>query len=300
MPSLRLALALCVSVSAAATAQTPGRDAPPGQLYSIGAHKLHLYCRGDTTSKPVVFFEAGGGGYSTTWAKVQDLLPSTVRSCAYDRAGLGWSEAGPGPRTMRQEVLELHELLDAARVQAPLIFVGHSIGALNVRAFAHTYPIEVAGLVLVDPTHESATLYNARAGGWVRVRDLAKRRSVPEPVRLGKPAGAYNADEDFTAEEFERLYLARRQNPQPLGDKPVYVLGAGKRPAPPGTTDSLWALLSPERDAQVKDLATISRNSKFVLDPESGHAIQQDNPQIVAKAILDVLAALAKGEKLTP
>jgi pimeloyl-ACP methyl ester carboxylesterase len=295
----RIVLSL-LALAVTARAQTPGRDPAPGVLLSIGAHKLHLRCTGDTASKPVVFFEAGGGGYSTTWSKVQELLPRTVRSCAYDRAGLGWSEPGPGPRTMRQEVLELHELLDAARTPSPLLFVGHSIGALNVRAFAHTYPIEVAGLVLVDPTHEDATLYSLRAGGWVRLRDLSKRRAVPEPVRVGKPSDGNDPNEDFTPEEFERLYLARRQTPQPLGDKPVYVIGAGKRPAPPGTTDSLWALLRPERDAQVKDIAGISRNSKFVLDPASGHAIQQENPQAVAKAILEVLAAIAKGEKLTP
>jgi pimeloyl-ACP methyl ester carboxylesterase len=291
---------IALLASTALEAQTPGQDPAPGVLLSVGAHKLHLRCMGDTAARPVVFFEAGGGAWSTTWSKVQALLPRTVRSCSYDRAGLGWSEPGPGPRTMRQEVLELHELLDAVRMPAPLVFVGHSIGALNVRAFAHTFPIEVAGLVLVDPTHEDATLYNTRAGGWVRIRDLSKRRAVPEPVREGKPAGAYDPDQDFTAEEFERLYMARRQTPQPLADKPVYVLGAGKRPAPPGTSDSLWALLRPERDAQVKDIAGISRNSKFTLDPASGHAIQQDNPEIVVKAILEVLQAIAKGEKLTP
>jgi pimeloyl-ACP methyl ester carboxylesterase len=293
------AFAAALLAFAAADAQSPGREAPPGVLLSVGAHRLHLRCVGDTTAKPLVFFEAGGGAFSSTWSKVQDLLPRTIRSCAYDRAGLGWSEVGPGPRTMRQEALELHELLDAADLPAPIVLVAHSSGGLTARAFAHTYPIEVAALVLVDPTHEDATLYNSRAGGWLRIRDLARRRAVPEPVREGRPAGN-NPDDDYTAEEFERLYLARRQNPQPMGDKPVYVIGAGKRPAPPGASDSLWAILRPLRDAQTRDVAGISRNSKFVLDSASTPAIQQDNPAIVANAILAVLQALAKGERLAP
>src|SRR5262245_3092492 len=109
-------------VPIALTAQTPGKDPAPGTLYAVGAHKLHMRCMGDTAARPVVLFEAGGGGYSGNWFKVQELLPKSVRSCSYDRAGLGWSEAGPAPRTMRQEVLELHELLDAAKLHSPLVF----------------------------------------------------------------------------------------------------------------------------------------------------------------------------------
>jgi pimeloyl-ACP methyl ester carboxylesterase len=287
--------------TATLTAQAPGKDPPPGTLVSVGAHKLHLRCVGDTTAKPVVFFEAGGGGYSGNWFKVQELLPRTVRSCGYDRAGLGWSERGPGPRTMRQEVLELHELLDAIKAPAPIVIVGHSIGALNARAFAHTYPIEVAGMVMVDPTHESQTVYSTTLNRWVRLRETSKRRPVPEPVKIGPVASAtYDPAQDFLAEEFERLFLARRQTPQPLGDKPLIVIGAGNRERPPGLPDSAWAQLRFERDAQVKDLAKLSRNSRFVLDPKSGHGIPTENPEIVAKAIVDLLDALSRGNSLTP
>jgi pimeloyl-ACP methyl ester carboxylesterase len=81
----------------------------------------------------MVIFEAGGGAFSKDWTAVQSLLKARVRSCAYDRAGLGWSEPGPAPRTMSQEVFELHALLDAARISGPVILVGQSMGALNVR-----------------------------------------------------------------------------------------------------------------------------------------------------------------------
>src|SRR5580765_1105073 len=92
-------------------AQTPPSGPAPGLLVDIGKHKLHIRCAGPASGKPTVILEAGGGNFSTTWSAVQGLLSSRVRTCAYDRAGLGWSEPGPGPRTMSQEVFELHSLL---------------------------------------------------------------------------------------------------------------------------------------------------------------------------------------------
>src|SRR6266508_325131 len=91
-------------------AQTPLSSPPPGVLVDIGGHKLHLHCTGPTNAALTVVFESGGGGFSKDWSRVRELLPSNVRICAYDRAGSGWSAAGPTPRTMRQEVFELHAL----------------------------------------------------------------------------------------------------------------------------------------------------------------------------------------------
>ena len=106
-------------------AQTPPSSPPPGVLVAIGGHKLHLHCLGPTNAALTVVFESGGGGSSKDWSRVRDFLPSNVRSCAYDRAGSGWSEAGPAPRTMRQEVFELHALLEAAKVPGPFVLVGN-------------------------------------------------------------------------------------------------------------------------------------------------------------------------------
>src|SRR6185436_6507543 len=79
-------------------AQAPPAGPAPGVLVDIGGHKLHLRCVGPADAKPTVIFEAGGGAFSSAWSQVQDLLSGDVRSCAYDRAGSGWSEAGPAPR----------------------------------------------------------------------------------------------------------------------------------------------------------------------------------------------------------
>jgi pimeloyl-ACP methyl ester carboxylesterase len=200
---------------------------------------------------------------------------------------------------MRQEVFELRALLEAANVRGPLVLVGHSIGGLLVRLYADRYD-NVVAVVLVDPTHESAVLYSLPLGRWVRLREQARDRAIPDPVREGKASTRYNPDEDYLAEEVQQLYLSRKANPVPLGNRPLVVLGAGRRPAPPGTSDSLWQVLRRERDEQVLDLAHLSRNAKFVLDSTSGHAIQQDNPRLVARSIGEVLDAVRTGARLVP
>jgi pimeloyl-ACP methyl ester carboxylesterase len=280
-------------------AQTPLSSPPPGVLVDIGGHKLHIHCVGPTNAALTVVLESGGGGSSKDWSRVRDLLPSNVRICAYDRAGSGWSEAGPTPRTMRQEVFELHSLLEAAKVPGPFVLVGQSIGGLLVRLYTEQYGSNVVGMVLVDPTHESSVLGSVRYGGWVRLREKAAAgRVVPDPRREGKASSEYRPEDDYMAEEFQQMYLSRKANPEPLDNRPLIVLGAGKRPKPPGTSDEKWKELRQERDELVQDLAQLSRNSKFILAPSSGHAIHNDDPALVARAIIDVLEAVSKGVPL--
>jgi len=159
-----------------AMAQAPLLGPPPGVLVDVGGHKLHIHCVGSSNASATVIFESGAGGYSKDWARIRDLLPSDMRTCGYDRAGSGWSEAGPPPRTMRQEVFELQALLEAAKVPGPFVLVGQSIGGLLVRLYAEQYGSNVVGVVLVDPTHESNVLDSVRYGGWVRLREKATGR----------------------------------------------------------------------------------------------------------------------------
>src|SRR5262245_65507850 len=100
------------------------------------------------------------------------------------------------------------------------------------------------------------------------------------------------------AENLQQMYLSRQATPEPLGNRPLIVLGAGKRPKPPGTTEELWKELRQERDEQVQDLAHLSRNSKFILAPTSGHAIQNEDPLLVARAIEEVIEAVSKNAPL--
>jgi pimeloyl-ACP methyl ester carboxylesterase len=292
-------LILSSALQARVSAQTP-KEPAPGVVLAVGSHRMHLRCLGSNDSRVTVILEAGGGGFSSHWARVQELLAPSARSCAYDRAGLGWSEPGPAPRTMRQEVFELHELLDAGKIRRPLVLVGQSIGGLLVRMYAERYDGDVAGMVLVDPTHEDDVLYNLRVARWVRMRDLAKGRPAPEPKREGTPSTGYDSAQDYFADELEAIHRARVANPVPLGDRPLIVLAAGKRPAPPGTSDTLWNRLRVEKDGQKIDLSRLSRNALFVLDPTSTHNIHFDDPALVARAIEMVAEAASKGRALPP
>src|SRR5688500_12000258 len=121
---------------------------PPGQLVDVGGYRLHINCIG--TGSPTVVIEAGLGDWSTGWGFVQPEVAKTTRVCTYDRAGWGWSDAGPLPRDAAQFAKELHTLLQEANVPGPYVMVGHSLGGAAVRIFVHDYASEVNGIVLID------------------------------------------------------------------------------------------------------------------------------------------------------
>jgi len=124
------------------------RFPPPGQLIDIGGHRLHLSATGQG---PVVVFDAALGGSSISWTLVVPHVTPFARVCVYDRAGFGWSDAGPMPRTAGRIADELRALLDRSGEKPPYVLVGHSFGGLVMRIFAKRYPDVSAGLVLVDP-----------------------------------------------------------------------------------------------------------------------------------------------------
>jgi pimeloyl-ACP methyl ester carboxylesterase len=142
------------SYQAIATANDQRTFPLPGQLVDVGGYRLHLQCRGTAhPGSPTVILEAGAGLASPSWAWVQSAVATTTRVCAYDRAGLGWSDPGPTPRDARQVAHELHTLLERAAIAGPYVLVGHSLGGMYVRVYAAQYPDEVVGLVLVDASH---------------------------------------------------------------------------------------------------------------------------------------------------
>lgn len=134
----------------------------PGRLVNVGSHRLHIWCMGSGT--PTVILESGLGGSSFGWARVQPRLAQFAAVCSYDRAGVGYSDAGPAPRTSGRIADELSRLLDSARVQLPVILVAASLGGFSARIFASTQPTRVAGLVLVDASHEDQNRRLAAVG----------------------------------------------------------------------------------------------------------------------------------------
>jgi pimeloyl-ACP methyl ester carboxylesterase len=154
LAALLLGVLAYIAVGGAMTAMF-GTPKPRGQLYDIGGgRRLHLLCQGPASDRgPLVLMESGAFGFSADWDSVQRKLAAEgVRSCAYDRAGLGFSDPGPGPRDSHAIVGDQEKLLAAAGLKGPYVLVGHSMAGLHLRLFAVRHPQEVAGLVLVDAT----------------------------------------------------------------------------------------------------------------------------------------------------
>ena len=122
--------------------------AQPGQLVPVDGFRLNLYCMG--SGSPTVVFDSGWEDWAPAWSTVQPQIASFTRACSYDRAGAGFSDPGPMPRTSVRVARELHTALHRANIAGPYILVGNAFGGDNVRTFADLYMDEVAGLVLDD------------------------------------------------------------------------------------------------------------------------------------------------------
>lgn len=132
-----------------ATALERRRFPHPGQLLDVGGHQLHIYCTGEGT--PTVVLEAPATGMSAAWGWVQPEIANATRVCSYDRAGLGWSEAGGRAFEPSAVAEQLHALLQSAGERAPYVIVGQGLGAAFATLYASQFAESVAALVLVDP-----------------------------------------------------------------------------------------------------------------------------------------------------
>jgi pimeloyl-ACP methyl ester carboxylesterase len=137
------------------------RTPPPGQRIDIGGYKLHLCVAEDSNpehsgDRPTIVVEHSLGGIEGYFLTAE--LSKLGRVCIYDRAGYGWSDHSPHPRTSEQIVTELDTLLTRAGIEPPYILVGDSFGSYNVRLYAYRFPEKVRGLVLTDGLHESGML----------------------------------------------------------------------------------------------------------------------------------------------
>jgi pimeloyl-ACP methyl ester carboxylesterase len=129
-----------------------------GEMVDVGGRRMRIVCMGpQSAAKPVVILEAGAFGFAADFGAVQDQLTAKgLRNCAYDRAGLGYSDASPEPRDGIAIAQDLETLLAAARIAPPYVMVGHSMAGLRLREFAGRNPGKVVGVVLVDATTPEA------------------------------------------------------------------------------------------------------------------------------------------------
>jgi pimeloyl-ACP methyl ester carboxylesterase len=169
--------------------------AHPGQLVSVNGFRLNLNCMGG--GSPTVVFDSGFLDWAPAWSTVQPQIAKWTRACSYDRAGAGFSDPGPMPRTSVRIAEELHSALHRAGIAGPYILVGAAFGGDNVRTFADLHMREVAGLVLVDadatdlePTEMQEQDRRGRGGFVSQLRDCRNAIAEHKPLpALGSGPG---------------------------------------------------------------------------------------------------------------
>jgi pimeloyl-ACP methyl ester carboxylesterase len=279
---------------------------PPGQLVAVDGYQLHIHCTGE--GSPTVILDAAGGNASPSWGLVQPEIAQSTRVCAYDRAGMGWSERGPRPRDMNQHVAELRALLAGAGIEAPYVLVGHSYGGRIARVYAKKYPAEVVGMVLIDPgtldddprfpperqaelASEKRTITLAR---WLApfgvVRLLLPQADYDDlPTQQGAALGTFGV----TTKYFQVILDQYRAMPQTyqqerevtsLGSIPLIVVSAT---TPDDETRRVWT----EINGEFAGLSTNSIHRVMQGATHSGLLWKSEHAQATTDAIKQVIEA---------
>ncbi|HAA33083.1 MAG TPA: alpha/beta hydrolase [Cyanobacteria bacterium UBA8553] len=296
------------------------RHQPPGQLIDIKGYKLHLYSLGHGSITVVLDHSLGGiEGYFLV-----EEIAKTTRVCIYDRAGYGWSDSSPHPRTSKQIVKELDILLEKAGIEPPYILVGDSFGSYNVRLYAHQFPEKVAGLVLTDGLHEEAMLKMSlslwalklffmsgfamsqlgsvlgivRLLGTVGMFELLKKelRNFPAETLQRVKRSFYNHQHWITMwREMWNLDVSGQQVRQAsnLGNIPMISVKANTffKPSvlnfymPVKAANNL-------RDKMHTELLKLSTDCTQLQATQSGHFVWVDEPEVIVAAIQQVLQRL--------
>jgi pimeloyl-ACP methyl ester carboxylesterase len=238
---------------------------------------LHFVCMGK--GSPTVILTAALGDWAISWSTVQPQIARTTRVCAWDRAGFGLSDAGPGPQSVATTTADLEAALARSGDRRPYVLVSHSLGSFETLLYADRHPNEVAGMVLVDPAVPGQTAMMRRvapaiaqssesytAGLIALVRQCAARlrnpsgaasspgadceipypaNYPPELVRRLKAENAQPANGEAVASFYENEDLSSQQAINPkrnYGDTPLIVLTAtDAQPPRPGTAPEIIA-----------------------------------------------------------
>lgn len=268
---------------------------PPGKMVDVGGRRLHLNCLGK--GQPTVLIDIGLGAASLEWSGVMQRLAAHQQVCVLERAGYGWSEMGPYPRTSAQQADDLYLLQLSAELKPPYVLVGHSYGGYGMQIFARRYPFLVAGLVLVDASHpEQAERFEAppygvqvapssrvgivRFGDGPRLHPLmtaAARRQAEFQFENWRPRRTIS----WELLGFRDSEAELRAEPA-LPSLPLVVLTRGKRVWPVGQhgdlLEKLWLDLQSE-------LALESPTALHLVAPDAGHQLHLEAPELVSYAV---------------
>ena len=293
---------------------------PPGQLIDVGGYNLHIYSVGE--GSPTVVFDHSLG--SLGWANylVFQELAKITRVVVCDRAGYGWSEPSPKPRTSEQIVQEFHTLLTKAGIESPYILVGNSFGGYTTRLYTHKFPEKVVGMVLTHSLHEetvlnfprsiklmaivflfsfkisqiSAALGIVRLAGILGLFELFKKELLKFPsLELKRLKLSFYSSKHWATmfREVRNIKKSSQQMKQTgsLGNMPLVVISANsflKRSfftalLPLRQVDESWNQMQAE-------LLKLSTNSKQIIAAKSSHFIWVDEPEVMVKAVRELVA----------
>lgn len=248
------------------------------QLVDVGGYRLDVLRAG--SGSPAIVLVAGLGNALDTWAQIWPAAAEISTVVAYSRSGLGKSESGPQDHSARSSAIELHALLTTLQLKPPYVLVGASYGSILVRLYTSLYPEDVAGLVIVDGSHEQQV---QRWGKVDRKYPAEFRSFFEDKLRTLKGAEAQETRESVriqTAGAVEGML--------PLPDLPIAVLTSMKvDPAPQYVNQTAkgheaWRAMHDEWFLR-------SRNGLHIVTTRSGHHIQDDEPLLVIDAIRFVL-----------
>lgn len=268
----RLAGAL-VAVALAACGGVGG-STPPSAATGVtalpGGAPVAFARQGQRGHAPTVVFQSGLGDDHAAWALVLQRLPETIEAISPDRPGYGASPQRPGVRDACRIAHEQRQLLRRSGAAPPYLLVGHSIGGLYQYVYARLFPEEVAGIVLLDPTHpDTLQAVEREQPGMAALLRLARHTVFTSAMR-----------QEFDAQA-ECLAKVDRALPLPM---PAIVMASTRLPVYIGA--ELQSTLDRLRDDWVV------RTNANQLTPVygSGHVIQRDAPDVVVQAILQLSA----------
>lgn len=301
---------------ASAKKKLMAQNPAPGQMVDAGGFKMHIHCTGE--GSPTVILVSGLDDFSIMWSLVQPEIGKTTRVCSYDRAGLGWSETSPNPRTSTNMVKELHTLLVNANVEGPYVMVGHSFGGALARLYVHNYPDEVVGLVLVDAAPPElferfpawSTAIEAKMKMFRVLEPLSSfglfalspnsipNRGLPDDAltqyRAISVATDYYKNTIVENEMFVKNLVEINAADTSFGDLPLIVLSRGLFDPMPGLTDKENQQARQAWSEMQAGMLKLSLNSKQIIAEKSEHFIQLQQPQLVIDAVMNILNVTRK------